>query len=63
MSIPAEDIHFVSYHVEITMSVAMEKYYSWEVKAFGRASDNTRNLRHYWLIRLLERQLKEFDRG
>lgn len=47
----------------INQAAAADRYYSWEVKTFGRASDHTFNLRNYWLKLLLEEQLKEFDRG
>lgn len=63
MSIPAEDIHIMGFHIEVMMSIQMEHYYSWEVRVMGYASNNTRDLRHYWLDKLLQRQLREFDRG
>jgi hypothetical protein len=62
MPIPIRDVVTYSFSFEINQVAAMEKYYSWEVKNYGRASDATQWLRHHWLLMLLKRQLREFDR-
>lgn len=41
---------------------AIEVHYSWEVRTYGKATWNTKQLRHYYLKRLLEIQLKRFDK-
>ena len=41
---------------------AIEHHYTWEVKNWGDATYNTKMLRHYYIQRLLEVQLKEFNR-
>jgi hypothetical protein len=63
MAIPNKDINTYIFRTEVLMCAAMEKYYSWEVLKYDKASSNTASLRHYWLEKLLQRQLREFDRG
>jgi hypothetical protein len=63
MVITNEHIHDLNFNREVFESVAIEHYYTWEVDNFGFASSNTKWLRHYWLSKLLTRQLREFDRG
>lgn len=52
----------VSYALASCTAEQVEKYYTWEVKKLGEASANTKALRSYWLHKLLEQQLREFDR-
>lgn len=43
--------------------IAMEVHYAWEVRHYGQVTYNTRMLRHYYLQRLLEKQLQRFNGG
>lgn len=63
MAILAKNVERMDFWREQLEFVAVDKYYTWECKNYGEASASTKALRNYWLKKLLDRQLKEFDRG